>query len=204
MDGHRFDDLTRSLVARHRRGATPCGTLLGGVLGVGAALVGRHAPTDAAERPERRPRPVSAPALRSAPPAVPAATPASTCRCIPCWPTRIPCGNACVDPLTDPKNCGDCGIVCATNEVCGLGFCGLPCHDNFDCPDDLPFHCTWASASAAVATSSPPTACRPTPPGLLQDRRRHLLRQLPHQPASLRPLLQRLRRRRLLRRRVLD
>jgi hypothetical protein len=35
----------------------------------------------------------------------------------------ILCGGACVDPTTDPFNCGACFQQCAPNEVCTGGFC---------------------------------------------------------------------------------
>jgi hypothetical protein len=35
----------------------------------------------------------------------------------------IPCGGACVDPTSDRNNCGGCGVKCADNEACIVGFC---------------------------------------------------------------------------------
>lgn len=141
MDGHRFDNLTRSLArATTRRAAVRA--LVGGLVGVGAALLGDQT-VSAAERPERptrrpKPLPLCGPNL----PPCPARRACINRRCVPCGARRTACGNACVDPLVDRNNCGDCGIVCAPGEVCGLGFCGLPCTDNFDCPDDLTRPCT--------------------------------------------------------------
>lgn len=37
------------------------------------------------------------------------------------------CTGACVDLLTDPKNCGACGTVCAPDLVCNRGVCGVTC-----------------------------------------------------------------------------
>ncbi len=36
------------------------------------------------------------------------------------------CGTSCIEVTLDPKNCGDCGRVCADKEVCGGGHCGCP------------------------------------------------------------------------------
>ena len=33
------------------------------------------------------------------------------------------CDFACADPITDPQNCGSCGVVCEPDEVCNLGIC---------------------------------------------------------------------------------
>jgi hypothetical protein len=33
------------------------------------------------------------------------------------------CGGVCVDPTSDPFNCGGCYIQCAPSEVCAGGFC---------------------------------------------------------------------------------
>lgn len=35
----------------------------------------------------------------------------------------IPCGGACVDPLTDAQNCGGCGIGCDDNSACTRDLC---------------------------------------------------------------------------------
>jgi hypothetical protein len=39
-----------------------------------------------------------------------------------CAPGQIPCGNGCIDPTSDPNNCGACGNVC-TSQVCQNGAC---------------------------------------------------------------------------------
>jgi len=39
-----------------------------------------------------------------------------------CMPPNIVCGNQCLDPLTDPNNCGQCGKVCPSNQ-CVSGAC---------------------------------------------------------------------------------
>lgn len=33
------------------------------------------------------------------------------------------CDLACADPITDPQNCGSCGLACEQDEVCNMGFC---------------------------------------------------------------------------------
>ena len=33
------------------------------------------------------------------------------------------CDYACADPMTDPRNCGACGLACLEDEVCDLGIC---------------------------------------------------------------------------------
>ena len=35
----------------------------------------------------------------------------------------LDCDFVCVDPLTDPQNCGGCGLACSSDEVCSLGSC---------------------------------------------------------------------------------
>lgn len=40
-----------------------------------------------------------------------------------CSGGRESCGGGCVDTNTDPQNCGDCGEICAVNEVCSNGDC---------------------------------------------------------------------------------
>ncbi len=36
------------------------------------------------------------------------------------------CGTLCLDTMNDPRNCGDCGNVCATGTICSGGHCGCP------------------------------------------------------------------------------
>src|SRR4051812_39588880 len=39
-------------------------------------------------------------------------------------PTNKCCnGEPCIDIKTNPKNCGDCNVVCATRELCSNGLC---------------------------------------------------------------------------------
>ena len=43
-----------------------------------------------------------------------------------CEPDKIGCLNACVDPKTDPSNCGTCGHVCPSGQICNQGSCACP------------------------------------------------------------------------------
>jgi len=45
---------------------------------------------------------------------------AGTCTC------ALKCGQACVDPETDPDHCGGCGNACASGAVCQSGACVCP------------------------------------------------------------------------------
>ena len=40
-----------------------------------------------------------------------------------CPKGKILCAEACVDPNTDNKNCGNCGITCLSTETCMTGLC---------------------------------------------------------------------------------
>ena len=40
-----------------------------------------------------------------------------------CPEGQIVCLDACIDPLTDPVNCGDCGIACGPDQTCLDGIC---------------------------------------------------------------------------------
>jgi hypothetical protein len=37
------------------------------------------------------------------------------------------CSGSCVDPTRDPNNCGACGAVCGTDQVCQQGTCKTKC-----------------------------------------------------------------------------
>src|SRR5450432_2986653 len=55
------------------------------------------------------------------------AKPGATCRAS-CSATQRCCGNACVDSNSDPKNCGQCGAICAADTYCFAGQCiPTPC-----------------------------------------------------------------------------
>ena len=42
-----------------------------------------------------------------------------------------PCGTSCVDPLSDPNNCGGCGVVCAAGKVCQGATCVSACSPSY-------------------------------------------------------------------------
>ena len=44
-----------------------------------------------------------------------------------CSPPRLKCGEVCVDPRTDPQNCGKCGHVCIYPSTCEDGHCVQKC-----------------------------------------------------------------------------
>jgi cysteine-rich repeat protein len=43
-----------------------------------------------------------------------------------CAPPTISCGDRCVDPTTDPANCGGCGVRCSAGARCDRGACACP------------------------------------------------------------------------------
>jgi hypothetical protein len=66
--------------------------------------------------------------------------------CVPICPeNQIACGTTCVDPSTDPTNCGGCGISCTPPDCCGgqctnlsvdpanCGVCGNACDQGGQC-----------------------------------------------------------------------
>ena len=44
-----------------------------------------------------------------------------------CKPGTEPCGNGCIDPRADRRNCGGCGVVCGDGQVCEGGACQAGC-----------------------------------------------------------------------------
>lgn len=40
-----------------------------------------------------------------------------------CQPGTVSCGQGCVDPQADKRNCGGCGLACGTNQECNAGTC---------------------------------------------------------------------------------
>jgi endo-1,4-beta-D-glucanase Y len=40
-----------------------------------------------------------------------------------CRNGRVRCGGRCVDPMTDPRNCGGCGAACGEGKACSAGRC---------------------------------------------------------------------------------
>jgi hypothetical protein len=53
-----------------------------------------------------------------------------------CEPGFAACGGRCVDPASDPKHCGGCGLACESDHVCRLAICS--------CPDD------WVNCGACI------------------------------------------------------
>jgi hypothetical protein len=43
------------------------------------------------------------------------------------WRCRLLCSGSLVDPSSDPKNCGGCGVACAPGDVCVAGSCRTTC-----------------------------------------------------------------------------
>ena len=58
------------------------------------------------------------------------------------------CDGTCVVTDLDPNNCGACGTVCATDEVCGAGACGTSCPSG-----------TAACSGSCVDTANNPLHC---------------------------------------------
>lgn len=105
MDGHRFDQLTRSIArASNRRG------FIKGILGLSGIAVSAAA---------LREREVDAARRGFTGPTLPSPTPTP----VPCPAGQIRCAGACVDTLTDPANCGGCGISCGAGNICQGGSC---------------------------------------------------------------------------------
>ncbi len=42
-------------------------------------------------------------------------------------PNELNCSGTCVDYLTDPNNCGGCGVACGTGQICDTGTCVSTC-----------------------------------------------------------------------------
>jgi len=73
-----------------------------------------------------------------------------------CAPDRLACGAQCVDPLSDPLNCGACGIQCPAGIPCVAGFCGctgtlLLCNGQCVDPAVDPNHCGGCNVSCGAA-----------------------------------------------------
>jgi len=44
-----------------------------------------------------------------------------------CKGTAVACGDVCVDPSSDNRNCGTCGNACEAGTACSDGFCAVMC-----------------------------------------------------------------------------
>lgn len=59
-----------------------------------------------------------------------------------CSQGTLACGATCVDPQTDPKNCGSCGNACGSTDVCASGQCRSTCLANQSkCDTDAGAYC---------------------------------------------------------------
>jgi hypothetical protein len=66
---------------------------------------------------------VAAVAVRTSARAVVAAPAAQ----VDCPAGLVECDGTCTTLITDPFNCGGCGVVCGAGQVCEIGFCGQAC-----------------------------------------------------------------------------
>jgi hypothetical protein len=65
-----------------------------------------------------------------------------------CPGATVRCGEACVDPASDPDHCGGCGQACAAGDVCDVGACTSECGEGRD-----------VCARACVVLQSDPLHC---------------------------------------------
>src|SRR5512145_2973617 len=82
----------------------------------------------------------------------------------PCAGTQIKCGGTCVEPATNPNNCGSCGNACGLGQSCTAGTCKCPtgallCGGT--CADTLrnPAHCGGCDQACSVGSSCQNGAC---------------------------------------------
>lgn len=73
-----------------------------------------------------------------------------------CASGTVLCGDACIDTRYDHANCGACGVVCSSEELCSDGQCGVTCLGGSSqcgnaCVDTLhdPYHCGACGAVCA-------------------------------------------------------
>lgn len=133
MEHDRFDALTRSLGNAPRRTVLHAviGATLGGALGLPSWLTPKEAAAKCVDlgkvckkRGER---------LRCC---GGAKCQGRRCRCT---GRKVACGDRCVNPLTDPANCGQCGLTCASGK-CVHGACTCDPFDN-QCPTEVDGQC---------------------------------------------------------------
>ena len=68
------------------------------------------------------------------------------------------CGSACVNPLNDVNDCGQCGVQCPSNAICKAGFCQLPDAGSSNCSATSPNTCpagTFCEFSKCVPLACP-------------------------------------------------
>ncbi len=73
------------------------------------------------------------------------------------------CGGACVDAATDARNCGACGVRCATGQPCSDGICGGTCASYGASACDTPS--TDCGASIITCGGNPNCWAMPTTSG---------------------------------------
>ncbi len=44
-----------------------------------------------------------------------------------CTASELECNGRCIDPLVDPRHCGECSNACSAPDVCSAGSCALVC-----------------------------------------------------------------------------
>ncbi len=71
--------------------------------------------------------------------------------CADCPGSQMRCETECVDPQSDPTNCGTCGTVCAAGQACYQGACTAVCQD------ETVF--TWGQAVADAAPGATIRLC---------------------------------------------
>lgn len=80
-----------------------------------------------------------------------------------CLPEELACVDGCIDPETDPRNCGDCGVVCVVphaSAVCEDTRCGIGiCDDGWGDCDGLEDNGCETEAGSASADPTCTTTC---------------------------------------------
>jgi len=85
-----------------------------------------------------------------------------------CMRGLILCGSACVDPATDPLNCGGCEMSCGAGGSCNSGTCGCtPGTPGCGSPIGNPDACGAARATCGVTQACVGGACQCLP-GLMR------------------------------------
>jgi hypothetical protein len=132
VDGQRFDGLARRFATATNRRGFLRGVVIGGA---GSVLAGRGhlAPDTAAQQAD------CASFCQQLPPGPErgrcvADAANGTGLCFQCGPSSTDpaqqlCGGGCVDTSTHTQHCGFCGEVCASGQICELGWCTTPCSD---------------------------------------------------------------------------
>lgn len=86
-----------------------------------------------------------------------------------CGPGAALCGETCTVLSFDPANCGACGTVCGTGEVCSMGQCGASCLGstlcNGKCADlqNDPANCGGCGTACQAGETCAAGMCQGTP-----------------------------------------